>query len=349
MKIACATLLLAAISSGTQAFTAPRSLNARTPTSLSVKQTDLDGAQSMVEGIIKEKNCGPVFVRLAWHDSGTHDVSLTSTEVWPKAGGAIGSIRFDPEINHGANAGLAGAVKLLEPVKESYPDVSYADIFQMASARAIAMAGGPTIDMKYGRVDATSPEQCSPEGNLPDAEAGPEGKFGGSGGTRSTEDSAAEWHLRKVFYRMGLGDEEIVALSGAHTFGRAYADRSGLGAEKTKFTDGTPTKLSDGSSTDKYTPGGSPWVENWLVFDNSYFTTIDDASTDDELLKLTSDKIIFKDTDFKPYAEKFAESKDAFFESYAKSHKALSELGSKFEEIASSKTEAKEEAVMEVN
>lgn len=285
----------------------------------------------MIDGILKEKNCGPVFVRLAWHDSGTHDAAVT--EEWPAAGGAIGSIRFDPEINHGANAGLAGAVKLLEPVKEAFPDVSYADIFQMASARGIALAGGPAIDMKYGRVDATSPDQCSPEGNLPDAEAGPEGKFGGPGGTASTEDAAVEWHLRKVFYRMGLGDEEIVALSGAHTFGRAYADRSGLGAEKTKFTDGSATKLADGSTTAAYTPGGSPWVEDWLVFDNSYFTTIDDASTDEELLKLTSDRILFKDAGFKPYAEKFAASQEAFFESYAKAHKALSELGSKFEDV----------------
>lgn len=330
MKIACASLFIAAIS-GAGAFTAPSNFNARTSTHLSVKQSDLDGASSMIDGILAEKNCGPVMVRLAWHDSGTHDCSIT--EDWPKSGGAIGSIRFDPEINHGANAGLAGAVKILEPVKEAFPDVSYADIFQMASAQAIKMAGGPSIDMKYGRVDATSPEQCSPEGNLPDAEAGDEGKFGGPGGTASTEDSAVEWHLRKVFYRMGLGDEEIVALSGAHTFGRAYADRSGVGAEKTKFTDGSPTKLADGSTTDKYTAGGSPWVEDWLVFDNSYFTTIPDASTDDELLKCTSDKILFKDAGFKPFADKFAGSQEAFFESYAKSHKALSELGSKFEDI----------------
>ena len=53
--------------------------------------------------------------------------------------------------------------------------------------------------------------------NLPDAEAGPNGKYGGSGGTKSTEDSTPYGHLRKVFYRMGLNDEEIVALSGAHT------------------------------------------------------------------------------------------------------------------------------------
>ena len=28
-------------------------------------------------------------------------------------------------------------------------------------------AGGPVIDMKYGRKDATSPECCVDEGNLP--------------------------------------------------------------------------------------------------------------------------------------------------------------------------------------
>ena len=202
----------------------------------------------------------------------------------------------------------------------------------MASARSIELAGGPKIEMKYGRADATSPDQCSPEGNLPDAEAGPEGKFGGAGGTASTEDDTAAGHLRKVFYRMGFGDEEIVALSGAHTFGRAYADRSGLGAEKTKFTDGSKVMRADGTEA-KYTPGGSPWVENWLIFDNSYFQTIPDASSDPELLKLTSDKTLFEDEGFKPFAEKFRDDKVAFFESYAKAHKALSELGSKFETV----------------
>ena len=169
MKIACASILLAAIS-GAQAF-APSPLGRSTASSsLSVTKAELSGAESMIDSILREKNCGPVFVRLA------------------------------------------------EPVKESYPGVSYADIFQMASVLAIALAGGPIVDMKYGRFDATGPEECSPEGNLPDAEAGPGGKFGGPGGTAPTEDSAVEWHLRKVFYRMGLGDEEIVALSGAHTF-----------------------------------------------------------------------------------------------------------------------------------
>lgn len=32
----------------------------------------------------------------------------------------------------------------------------------------------------------------------------------------------AQDHLRNVFYRMGFNDEGIVALSGAHTLGRAF-------------------------------------------------------------------------------------------------------------------------------
>jgi L-ascorbate peroxidase len=46
---------------------------------------------------------------------------------------------------------------------------------------------------------------------------------------------------------------------------------------------------------------------------------------------LSSDRIVFVDEKFKPFAEKFRDDQDAFFESYAKAHKMLSELGAKFE------------------
>lgn len=187
---------------------------------------------------------------------------------------------------------------------------------------------------RYGRLDASGPDHCSPEGNLPDGEAGAEGKYGGSGGTASTECTTAAGHLRKVFHRMGLNDEDIVALSGAHTFGRAYKDRSGAGAEKTKFTDGSKQPLVDGSDA-HYKPGGSSWTPNFLVFDNSYYQITDEAQKgnpkDPELLSLSTDKVIFVDPEFKPFAEKFRDSQEAFFESYAKSHKKLAELGSKFD------------------
>ena len=125
------------------------STSSRPLSALSVTRDDIVAAQEKIDAIIMEKNCGPILVRLAWHDSGTFDKNVDGE--WPAAGGAIGSIRFEPEILHGANAGLSNAVKLLEPVKKACPEVSYADIYQMASARSIALAGGPLVDMKYGR------------------------------------------------------------------------------------------------------------------------------------------------------------------------------------------------------
>jgi L-ascorbate peroxidase len=49
------------------------------------------------------------------------------------------------------------------------------------------------------------------------------------------------------------------------------------------------------------------------------------------LLKLSTDRVVFVDEGFKPFAEAFRDSQDAFFKSYAVAHKKLSELGSKFE------------------
>lgn len=54
---------------------------------------------------------GPVLVRLAWHASGTYDAMT-------KTGGSNGAtMRFAPEGDHGANAGLVAARDFLQPVK----------------------------------------------------------------------------------------------------------------------------------------------------------------------------------------------------------------------------------------
>lgn len=60
---------------------------------------------------------GPVLVRLAWHASGTYD-KVTGT------GGSNGAtMRFAPEGDHGANAGLKHARDFLEPVKGRCPQL----------------------------------------------------------------------------------------------------------------------------------------------------------------------------------------------------------------------------------
>lgn len=268
-------------------------------TSLVSDPEQLKGAREAIKELIKNTSSNPILIRLGWHDAGTYDNGISE---WPKHGGANGSLRFSPESGHAANAGLLNAVDLLEPIHQKFPNVSYADLFQLASATAVELAGGPKIPMKYGRVDARSADDCSREGNLPDA--GPP--------------NPAE-HLRKVFYRMGLNDQEIVALSGAHTLGRSRPERSGWGKAETKYT-------KDGPGA----PGGQSWTVEWLKFDNSYFKDIK-AKKDEDLLVLPTDAALFEDPGFKVYAEKYAEDQAAFFADYALAHKKLSELGANFD------------------
>eukprot|EP01023_Acetabularia_acetabulum_P063533 TRINITY_DN798_c0_g1_i2.p2 TRINITY_DN798_c0_g1~~TRINITY_DN798_c0_g1_i2.p2 ORF type:complete len:316 (-),score=71.75 TRINITY_DN798_c0_g1_i2:186-1133(-) len=274
-----------------------------------VNVEQLKGAKADVTELIKSTKSNPILVRLAWHDSGTYNKDIA--EAWPVPGGATASIRFKPEIEHGANAGLNGAINLLEEIKSKYPEVSYADLFQLASAVAIEVAGGPVIPLKLGRVDSPGAEACTPDGRLP----------GAAGPFDDGSKTPAE-HLKKVFYRMGLTDQDIVALSGAHTIGRAYPNRSGFGKEQTKYTaEGPGTK------------GGQSWTAEWLKFDNSYFTEIK-LKRDEDLLVLPTDAALFEDEGFKPFAEKYAESQEAFFADYIQSHLKLSELGVKWDEGA---------------
>ena len=57
-------------------------------------------------------------------------------------------MRFVPESSDGANAGLEHARKKLEKVKEKYPNLSYADLWILASYVAIEEMGGPKIEFK---------------------------------------------------------------------------------------------------------------------------------------------------------------------------------------------------------
>ncbi|CAA2972282.1 L-ascorbate peroxidase 2, cytosolic [Olea europaea subsp. europaea] len=97
-----------------------------------------------LRGFIAEKHCAPIMLRLAWHSAGTFDVKT-------KTGGPFGTIRNPNELAHEANNGLDIAVRLLEPIKEQFPILSYADFYQLAGIVAVEITGGPEIPFHPGR------------------------------------------------------------------------------------------------------------------------------------------------------------------------------------------------------
>lgn len=86
--------------------------------------------------------------------------------------------------------------------------------------------GGPILTFKSGRINADE-SYVPPEGRLPDAD-----KF---------SFMKTNAHLRDIFGKMGFNDQEIVALSGAHSLGRAHANASGYDGAWTPV----PTKFNN--------------------------------------------------------------------------------------------------------
>jgi len=243
------------------------------------------------EAVINRKsNACPMMVRLAWHASGTYDNKS-------KTGGSNGStMRFHPESTDDANKGLSISRDMLHLVKVNHPEISYADLWTYAGCCAVEFLGGPQVNHKFGRVDHANGSYAPENGRLPDAKQGAQ-------------------HLRDVFYRMGFNDQEIVALSGAHTLGRCHLVRSGF----------------DG-----------PWTRNPLKFDNEYFRNLMnlewkikqwdgpvqfvDVQTE-ELMMLPTDMALKSDPEFRKYAELYANNEEKFFEDFSAAFAKLISLG----------------------
>lgn len=290
-------------------------------------------ARSLVRKAIAEKDCAPILLRLAWHDAGTYDKARDGVGMWPSAGGAIGSIRTKHELFAPPNAGLQnGLSKYLAPIKEQCPLVSWADLIQLAGATAVEESGGPVITgMRYGRVDGVPKDLAEPPFGLPDAKP----PFGGPASTAGKNNNDPVVHLKWVFGKYGMEDKDIVALSGAHTIGRAFRDRSGAVEESySKGTKYTAKGFTNGATGCPFlgkseTPGGKSWTKDWLVFNNSYFTGM--AAKDPACVAFPTDLCLATHPDFKPHFDAFKEDQAAFFEAYAESHRKLSELGAKFD------------------
>jgi cytochrome c peroxidase len=121
-------------------------------------------------------------------------------------------------------------------------------------------------------------------------------------------------HLRDVFYRMGFDDRDIVALSGAHSMGRAHTSRSGF----------------DG-----------PWTRAPTAFSNELFRELTENTWSErkwngprqftdptgELMMLPSDMALVYDPSFKKYVEIYAKDEEQFFKDFARAWKKLQENG----------------------
>jgi len=239
---------------------------------------------------------GPLFVRLAWHASGTYDKR-------DRTGGSNGAtMRWSPESDWGANAGLHIARQLLEPIKAKYPGLSYADLWTLAGVVAIEEMGGPKIPWRPGRSDAPSPTATKPlpDGRLPDAAQG-------------------QKHVRDIFYRMGFNDQEIVALIGAHALGRCHPDRSGYAGPWTR----APTSFSNEFFRELLE---NTWTKKRWNGPEQY------EDPTGELMMTPADMAVLRDSEFRKWAELYAKDQDAFFRDFAAAFAKLLELGVPFPE-----------------
>ncbi|KAE8213169.1 hypothetical protein CF327_g3261 [Tilletia walkeri] len=232
---------------------------------------------------------GPVLVRLAWHASGTYDKNTNS-------GGSNGAtMRFAPESDHGANAGLLVARNYMDDIHKKFPWITYSDLWTLGGVVAVQEMGGPIVPWRPGRQDGMV-ENCTPDGRLPDGDKGPD-------------------HIRHIFYRMGFNDQEIVALSGAHALGRCHTDRSGF----------------DGPWTFSPTTFSNAYFQ--LLFDSKWQLRkwegpiqYQDKETS-SLMMLTTDMALVQDKKFRKYAELYAKSEDKFFQDFSAAFNKLLELG----------------------
>ncbi|TKY86082.1 hypothetical protein EX895_004907 [Sporisorium graminicola] len=232
---------------------------------------------------------GPVLVRLAWHASGTYDKHSNT-------GGSNGAtMRFAPESEHGANAGLGVARDFMEKIHKKFPWITYSDLWTLGGVTAIQEMGGPKIPWRPGRKDATA-DKCTPDGRLPDGDKGQD-------------------HLRYIFYKMGFNDQEIVALSGAHALGRCHADRSGF--------DG-PWTFAPTSFTNEYF--NLLMNEKWNLRKWNGPPQFEDKSTK-SLMMLMTDMALVQDPSFKKHVQRYAKSEDEFFNDFRGAFAKLLELG----------------------
>jgi len=239
---------------------------------------------------------GPLFIRMAWHSAGTYRIGDG------RGGAGYGTQRFAPLNSWPDNANLDKARRLLWPIKQKYGNqISWADLMILAGNVALESMGFKTFGFAGGRYDVWEPQDdiyWGPESQwladkrytgdrklenpLAAVQMGliyvnPEGPNG------KPDPLAAARDIRETFARMGMNDEETVALiAGGHTFGKAHGAGSvdhvgpepeGAGVEEQGL--GWKNKFGTGNGKDTITSGlEGAWTSTPTSWSNGYFDNL---------------------------------------------------------------------------
>lgn len=241
---------------------------------------------------------GGLMIRMAWHSAGTYRIADG------RGGGGTGNQRFAPLNSWPDNANLDKARRLLWPIKKKYGNaLSWADLMILAGNMAYESMGLKTFGFAFGREDIWHPEKdiywgaekqwLAPTDNPDSRYSGerelenplaavmmgliyvnPEGVDGKPDPLKTARD------MRVTFARMGMNDEETVALTaGGHTVGKAHGNGNaaklgpapeGAGVEEQGL--GWMNHSSRSIGRDTVTSGiEGAWTTHPTRWDNGYF------------------------------------------------------------------------------
>jgi catalase-peroxidase len=219
---------------------------------------------------------GGFMIRMAWHSAGTYRTGDG------RGGSRAGQQRFAPLNSWPDNGNLDKARRLLWPIKQKYGNkISWADLMILAGNVALEEAGFKTYGFAGGREDVWEPEvdvywgaenkwledkrysgDRQLENPLAAVQMGliyvnPEGPNGNPDPLLAARD------IRETFGRMGMNDEETVALiAGGHTLGKTHgagpADHVGADPESAAIEEqgfGWKSTYKSGKGADAITSG----------------------------------------------------------------------------------------------
>lgn len=181
-------------------------------------------------------NYGPLFIRMAWHSAGTYRTGDG------RGGSCSGQQRFAPQNSWPDNANLDKARRLIWPIKQKYGNkISWADLMILSGNVALESMGFKTFGFSGGRADVWEPESNVYWGSeskwLDNSKRYQDGKLENplaavqmgliyvnpEGPNGNPDPVLAAKDIRETFGRMGMNDEETVALiAGGHTFGKTH-------------------------------------------------------------------------------------------------------------------------------